>query len=558
MTFSTLPLKFSTLILLVFGISQHLFAQDISVNDNYAQEAARILQLSGNSSITNSFAIKPVDLTGDSLLNTLAGSRNLSGDTNIFSLPVIFRMLPANFISQYNANRPFGYNQGSMFPNRGIQELFSAGFYLSAGFLKIQVKPEFVYAQNKPFATFADVQGTNNMPALFNAYFETINGIDAPERFGNGALNKLYPGQSKITLNFGKLEAGISTENIWWGPGVRNSIMMSNSAPGFLHWTINSSSPVKTAIGSFEWQIIGGYLKQSGYLPTDTSKLLSANNLFSPKPRVTRYVSAFTFNWHPKWIDGFFLGFTEYDYLNIDSTYRRKSIFGRIIPVVVGSSNKANTITTTSNGDGQDFAFAVNVRQVLPAYKAEIYFEWARNDHSGGLNDFLQEPEHSSAYTFGGRRLFQLNNNQLLQVEVEATHLQNQPTYLLRQEPTWYVHLFDPRDGYTNDGRYVGAGIGPGGNSLLLNVSLLSGKNSYGLMLERLVHNNDLYYNAFSGTGIYNRHWVDLSNTFYANFKWSNYLVSFELTPVYTLNYEYEEGSSFNLQTELNLTYYFN
>lgn len=188
----------------------------------------------------------------------------------------------------------------------------------------------------------------------------------------------------------------------------------------------------------------------------------------------------------------------------------------------------------------------------------QIYLEWARNDRTAGLNDFIQEPEHAGGYTTGGRRLFELARNEFLQVKFELTHLQDPTTYLLRQEPTWYVHLTPPADGYTNDGRYIGAGIGPGSNSLMWDISLLKNENSYGIMFERLVHNNDLYYQAFAGTGIFDRHWVDMAASVYVNRKFGNYVLSAELTPVYTLNYEYEAGSSRNLHARIELTYFFN
>jgi hypothetical protein len=170
----------------------------------------------------------------------------------------------------------------------------------------------------------------------------------------------------------------------------------------------------------------------------------------------------------------------------------------------------------------------------------------------------VQEPEHASGYTVGGRRLFELKKEQFLQVKFELTHLQDPPTYLFRQEPTWYVHLTPPQDGYTNEGRYIGAGVGPGSNSFMLDLSVLKGKSTYGITFERLVHNNDLYYQAFSGTDIFNRHWVDMATTFYTNVKLGNYVLSAELTPVYTLNYEYVPGSSYNLHARVELTYYFN
>jgi len=550
-------MRFGALLTLTLLISIKSFSQTISVGDIYAEEMARMHQVLVVADSLSSFSIRPINISQDSSLQVLIASKNIFPKLKIFSVPSSIRLLPLNWLNEYNLNRPYGYNNGSLYPNRGLQSMISGGIFIKSGIFNVQLKPELVYAQNKRFETFADMQGNNNNPQLFNAYFGTINGIDAPERFGNTSLKKIYPGQSKITVNIRNVEAGVSTENIWWGPGIQNSIMMSNSAPGFLHWTVNSTNPLKTKIGSFEWQIIGGYLKQSGYLPTDTGKLTYAKGLFSPKPRVTRYISAYNINWQPKWIAGLFLGVTEYDYLNIDSSYKKRNIIKQLVPVIAGSSSKANTVSSSSIGDRQDFAFAVNVRQLLTKYHAEIYFEWARNDWAGSLNDFLQEPEHSNAYTVGGRRLFELKKNKFLQIKMELTHLQSPPTYLLRAEPIWYVHLDDPRDGYTNDGRYLGAGIGPGSNSFIFDISVLNGRNSYGMTIERLAHNNDLYYSAFAGTNIYTQHWVDISDTFYTNLRLKNYLVSAELTPVYSLNYEYKSGNSFNLHARINLTYYF-
>ncbi|MGZ3764749.1 MAG: capsule assembly Wzi family protein [Mucilaginibacter sp.] len=543
------------LLILALFVSIRSFSQTIPAGNSFALEIARIHQDLGLSDSLLSFSIRPISISGDSALTRLFAGKNLL--SNHFSTSSSIQILPVNWLNDYNFNRPYGYNNGSLYPSRGLQSRISAGVFIKSGIFRIQLRPELVYAQNRKFATFTDLQAGSNNPQLLNAYLNTVNGIDAPERFGNSSISRLYPGQSKITINVANTEAGVSMENIWWGPGVQNSIMMSNSAPGFLHWTLNSAGPLRTKIGSFEWQLIGGNLKQSGFPPTDIN-LLNNGAAYIPKPVVTRYISAFTINWHPKWIDGLFLGFTKYDYLNKDSAYSHRNLFHKLIPVITGSSTKANAITSTSNGDGQDFAVALNVRQVLTKYNAEIYFEWAKNDNAGSLNDFLEEPEHASAYTIGGRRIFELTKKDLLQVKLELTHMQNPPTYLLRDEPSWYVHLASPRDGYTNDGRYVGAGIGPGSNSLMFDISYLKDRNSFGMTIERLVNNNDLYYSAFMGTNTYNRHWVDISDTFYTNFKLNNYLISAELTPVYSLNYEYKIGDSFNLHARINLTYYFN
>lgn len=534
------------------------FSQTIPVG-SYAEDIARRNQLLGKSDNTSSFTVRPVTdewHDTDSSFKQLVASKTY-GNFQFMGKPSGIQILPFNWLNDYNVRRPYGYNNSSLYPAAGYQTRVSGGFLLKAGIFTVQVKPEFVYAQNKRFDTFADVQVNTTNKQLLGAYYFNINGIDAPERFGNKSLRHLYPGQSKVTINCKNIEAGISTENIWWGPGVQNSIMMSNSAPGFLHWTFNSVKPIKTIIGSFEWQIIGGDLKQSGYLPIDTGRIVNGKGLFSPKPKVTRYISAYTINWQPKWLKGLYLGLTGYDYLDKDSLYHKRNIIRKLFPVITGSSLKANDVSNSTGGDGQDFAFALNIRQLLPLYNAELYFEWARNDRTGSINDFLQEPDHSAAITLGGRKLFELSKDSYIQVKAELTQLQRESTFLLRDEPTWYTHITSPRDGYTNDGRYIGAGIGPGSNSFMFDISYLKGMNSFGLTLERQVHNNDLYYTAFMGTRNVSSHWVDINSTFYANVKFKRYLVSAEVTPVYSLNYQYNHGDGYNLHARLNFTYYF-
>jgi hypothetical protein len=537
------------------------FSQTIPVG-TYAEELARMNQLLGKSDDMSSFTQHPLNSAfnskGDSALQSMVASRNLLPWNNLMGIPVAVKILPFNWLNEENSKMPFGYNNGPLYPNQGYQTEYSGGIYIQAGILHIQFKPEFVYAQNGRFLTFADVQANYNSP-LIPYFFNKINGIDMPERFGPYQLRYNGLGQSKITLIYHNVEVGVSTENMWWGPGVQNSIMMSNSAPGFLHWTFNSSKPVLTPGGSFEWQVIGGRLQQSGFLSYDPYKFaFFSNNLYQPKPKLDRYISGFTFNWHPKWIDGLFVGASGYDYLDKAPLYNSLGFVKKYLPVFSPSSNTQNNYLTTPGGDGQDFAYAINIRQLLTKYNAEIYFEWARNDNAANFTDFLLEPEEATAYTVGGTRIFDIGKNQYIQVRSELTHLQIPDNFLVRAEPSWYVHTIAPRDGYTNLGRPVGAGIGPGSNSLMFDLSYIRNLSSVGMKFERFVHDADLYYMGNAGTNNFVSNWVDFSDTMYANIKLKHLLVQAEYTPVYTYNYEYLQGNSIhNTHYRLNLTYLF-
>ena len=66
-----------------------------------------------------------------------------------------------------------------------------------------------------------------------------------------------------MKYNTKNISFGISNENLWWGPGIYNSLILTNNAPGFLHFTINTHKPISNKFGNFEWQIIGGNLSNS-------------------------------------------------------------------------------------------------------------------------------------------------------------------------------------------------------------------------------------------------------------------------------------------------------
>ena len=90
------------------------------------------------------------------------------------------------------------------------------------------------------------------------------------------------------------------------------------------------------------------------------------------------------------------------------------------------------------------------------------------------------------------------------------TGLQMPSTMLIRQGQSWYVH-YQIREGYTNYGQVMGAGIGPGSSSQTIGMKLLSGFDRMGLSFERIVRNNDFYYSAFGPLADWRKNWVDLS-----------------------------------------------
>lgn len=436
-----------------------------------------------------------------------------------------FNILPVSITTQLNSRHPWGWNDAAMIPARGFQTAVSAGFSFSSKYLSIQLKPEVVYAANTDFKGFADDQPD----PYWTQYYRWLNSSDIPEKFGNSSYTKLFPGQSSIRFNIGNISAGVSTENLWWGPGSANALVLGNNAPGFLHGTINTIKPFETNIGTFEAQLIGGKLTGSGILPPGRNRYNSSNQLlYRPKREEDRYIAGFTLTWGPKWVKGLFLGFAKASYQYTSDI----SGVGDILPLegIVKTSSEKNNLKASL---GSLFA-----RYVMPAEKAELYIEYGRNDKSPNIVNLIADNGYPRAYVAGFRKLFTLRNNSQLEFLAEFTQLQLPTASLVFSGRSWYTDS-SVRHGYTNQGQVLGAGIGPGSNVQMLDFSWVKGFNKIGLKFERLLHNNDFDYNAYSNPIDFTRHWVDVGTTLHADLAVKNFLLSSQFALVRSLNYQW-------------------
>ncbi|NEM96288.1 capsule assembly Wzi family protein [Pontibacter sp. BT327] len=478
--------------------------------------------------------IRPLYSTGAPVSDFLA----LTADSSGFSInqnvlytkgKVSISLLPLTLKQQYNSHHPFGWNDGAMIPAKGYQSLLSAGVYTKVGPLSIQLQPELVFAQNSAFTTFP----TSLDDDIWKSYYYVLNRIDAPERLAEGVYSKLLPGQSSVRFNYKKLSLGVSTENLWWGPGVRNSLVMSNTAPGFAHFTFNTTAPVKTKIGSFEWQVVGGFLEGSNILPPDTARTFQGQKLYNPKPDGDRYLNGMVVTWNPKWTKGLHLGVSRAFY---QYSHNVTSDLNGYLPVV-SALFKSNA--KKEDEFGRDQLISLFARMVLPESRAEFYFEYGRNDHAQNIRDFILEPEHARAYLIGVKKLFPTATGREVELFGEITHLQSPSTQSVRPLEGWYTH-YQVRHGYTHEGQMLGAGIGPGGSSQTIGLNWLRGANKFGGVIERIVHNNDFYYDAFANQKEYERHWVDLAFSLNKSWMKKRLIYSANLGLVRSFNYKWQ------------------
>ncbi|MCX6236009.1 MAG: hypothetical protein NTY07_00400 [Bacteroidia bacterium] len=515
----------------------HSRAQSLPVGTPVLEDAYRRAQLLGQIDSTISFTVRPifpvVSLKYKNVFDptqTLDSEKASKSDGRLeyWNNRIILQLLPVTLQQQYNSDHPVGYNDGAMIPARGYQTMFSTGVYAKLGPLSIQLRPEYVYAENRNFQQFYKEQDDG----VWYWYSELFNFIDLPERFGDKPYSKLFWGQSSLRLTFNPISLGISNENLWWGPGMRNSLLMSNTAAGFKHITLNTVRPIKTSIGSFEGQIIAGRLENSGFYPPDTIRSYIGYRLYIPKRDDWRYINGVVLSYQPKWVPGLFLGLTKslsFYGEDIGTSLRD------ILPVLYPMSKKNN------HGDelpsiAKDQRASIFIRWLLVKENAELYWEYGREDHAYNSRDLMLQLEYTRAYIFGLRKLYQLKakTDQYIQINFELTQLEQtntNPEHLWRY---WYSNR-DIRQGYTNEGQLIGAGIGPGSNLQSLSISWIKSLKTIGLQVERFVHNNDFHNIA---TKDIRGNWVDLSISLLGEWNYKNFLFSAKIECIKSLNYE--------------------
>jgi len=521
-------------------------SQTLNLNAPGLLDAYRRAQLLGQMDSSISFTILPINLkavkfktTDDSdsvypiysLLKPFEGYTIKKGKGSL-------QILPITWNQQFNTHHPEGFNDGAMIPARGYQTLVSAGVFAKYEPLSIQLLPELVYAQNKEYLGFSIHKNDLLWAHYYSLYY---NRIDLPERFGVNSYQKASWGQSSIRLTFNAISIGLSSENLWWGPGKKNSLLMSNTAPGFKHLTLNTIRPVKTFLGSFEGQLIAGRLESSGFDPPGKEREYLEKKIFVPKPDDWRYINAGILTYRPKWIPNLFVGVSRAFYLYNHDLGKK---FSDYLPIITPfqKKNADNSAGDGEDGKKRDQLSSVFAKWLFVKAHAEAYFEFGRNDHSWDLRDFLLTPGHSRAYTFGFLRLLPLNRSKksdLIQLNIEFTQLESNFITRYRPSPTWYVHV-KASGGYTHDGQILGAGIGPGSNMQSLDISWVRYLKLAGFRFERIVRNNDFNNYVINDP---KGHWIDLGLSAFTQWNFNHLLLNAKIKGIQSLNYQHAAKS---------------
>ncbi|MBI4500116.1 MAG: hypothetical protein HY700_03045 [Gemmatimonadetes bacterium] len=467
-------------------------AQQMVVPGGELEEYYRLLELNGGVAGMPLIFRTASSLHGISVTDTVGPWHARLGPANpdapAGSRPPL-GLLPVEIHAVFNSGYASGINDGALWAGRGISGAVSAGGTLQLGPLNAILYPTFWSTQNRAFP-LAPV--TDSLLSPFGYPWQSYL-IDWPQRFGDQAFAKADWGQTDIRFAASWFTAGISSENAVWGPAFRNPIILSATAEGFPHVDLGTGRAARTPLGRVESRLVWGRLTESAYFDT-----VSTNN--------ARLFTGFTLALEPRWLPGLTLGLTRVLYMPWDDSLHFVDFVDVFQPFF---KNQIATSTNPEGTDNRDQLLSLIARWVLPESGFEAYVEWARNDHSRNLRDFLIEPDHSQAWTAGFQKAM-VGSGTRSRLRGEWTHLGRPSTFQVRADPTYYVH-FLVRQGYTERGQLLGAGIGPGSDSQHLGFDRYLSSGRWGVFIQRVRYDDDAYYTLFGPTRYREGHQIELT-----------------------------------------------
>jgi hypothetical protein len=486
----------------------------------------RDLQLLGKLQPEQSLTIRPYILTPklgyDSLLAMIDPEFKNHGHI-IERKHFDIQLLPINFLQKYNSHHPYGWNDGPLSFSKGYQFVGSGGVYLRLGNIHLTLRPEFFKTASDPYET-SGLWGQRT-----------------------SALSKLTMGQSSLRMDFGPISVGASTQNLWLGPGRYSSLLMSNNAQGFNHYTIGNNRPLKTPVGSFELLIIGGTLTSNSTQGFENSNLKTYSLTNGVTSFLPNYLSLLSISYSPLFLKNFYL--TANRAFTIPTQEKPSS---KLTDYYLLSLKPLFRNTYQDNSLPIDQVLSGSAKYVFPEEHAEVYFEYGWNDGSSNSRDLILDMSHSAASIYGLKKIQYLSEKTYLNFEAEVTQMSQKPSHLQRSAGNWYVHQ---NGGYINENQILGAGSGWGNDVQTFAISLNKGWTKYGIKFQHIAHNPEGVTNilAYDGGAPY---WDDYAYGIQIKQKYNHFLFNLNMEWVNSKNYLWQNNNKVsNVYVFLNTIY---
>ncbi|AEF85693.1 hypothetical protein TREPR_2370 [Treponema primitia ZAS-2] len=420
--------------------------------------------------------------------NNLGTRRNLTDK-------ITLKIFGPELFNSYNTATPYGQNDGALWQGKGYNGSFTGGARLEAYGVELTFKPQLAFSQNAGFEYMSPAYTGDNYKDKAAKYgYYGVPSIDAPQRFGDDPFFIYDWGDSEVRYTWKTLTIGFGTQAIWLGPARLNPIIHSNNAASYPKLDIGLRKQrmvipkLNWYLGDIETRAWMGYLSESNWFDNDSS---NDHNL----------ITGFSIAYGVPFLSGLSIGFnrimlSKWNAMNYEAI---TTILWPFMEIDAGY-------------DENDQRASVIIDYILPIAGLDIFFEWGKNDFSPNFDHFLRYPFHTEGYTVGIKKSVPITNTLKGEILLEITNLECSQDYdrLINWYSTFYAHHIITQ-GHTNQGQWLGAGIGTGGNSQYLGFKLYYPKGYGNIFLQR--RNPDLDHSYFIESRTYgNAEGIPLGN----------------------------------------------
>jgi capsule assembly protein Wzi len=409
----------------------------------------------------------------------------------------------------WSSEIPFERNDGGVWAGRGGTFQVSGGLRADCGPVRVMFVPEIWHARNRPFPVLGPNQSWQSGWAS-PFYSGREASADLPLRFGSKPLTVFELGQSAIEVDAGPVTLGAGTQSQWWGPGVRNALLVSTHAAGIPSLYVRTRAPIRTRLGDIEGRWIAGALTESQFYDFEPK-----NDLRSLSAAALTLATAVDTN--------LTVGIARLVYRSVENG---SQIPGRFFEAVTS---------------WEEQMLALFGRWVFPRNGLETYVEWARTRLPSSLRSFLVSPAYSQGYTMGLQWLSNTDSTATAwRTQLEATFVEQPRTSRGVEPPSFYVSAVVPQ-GYTQRGQIVGAAVGPGGSGQFLGVDRMRPTWYAGVVFGRVRWNNEQYYRRPTGN-LHLVHDVSLFSGLRGAYRVQRFDLSGELISEKRINYLFQSN----------------
>ena len=282
--------------------------------------------------------------------------------------------------SFFNTNAPNLENTSNKWIGKGISVFNSLNISYKGKYLVGSIEPFYFFNQNRNYDVPLRIP-------LLSGLSDNLAHSESPYQSAGLRETQLY-------IHYKGVGGGYSNANMWWGPGIHSSLMMTNNTTGFGHLMLGTLEEKRYKNWGFNGRyVFSQFGKKSLYEPFYTAVVFGVTYYSDLIVTIGLSKAAQTGGTH----------------VRADSVS-----VGQAMLAILKGLTAGDDATYRDRWSTDDHTITGYIETVFPRSKLKLFLEVGRNDIAWYIYDLILAPDHSIATVFGFRKYEIFNNPNLL------------------------------------------------------------------------------------------------------------------------------------------------